>query len=114
MPWQEERYPHNWEELALECKDNANWRCEQCGVANGTPRIGIKRGNPYVVRLTAAHLDHDPENPNPRLMALCEVCHLRYDRFLHGRNARRTKYRKHYEAELACGQLTWLCEEGNA
>ena len=27
----------------------------------------------------AAHLDHDPWNPQPRLAALCPSCHARYD-----------------------------------
>lgn len=111
MPWQEERYPDNWDELAKTCKDKANWRCEQCGVADGEERVGIKRGRHYNVRLTAAHLDHDPENPSPRLMALCEVCHLRYDAPEHGKNARRTIYRKRYERALAEGQLLLFREE---
>lgn len=39
-------------------------------------------GAVYIV-LTIAHLDHDPENwdvPDDRLAALCQRCHLRYDR----------------------------------
>lgn len=105
MPWQQERYPANWQDLTLACKEKAGWKCERCGVANGTQRIGKKRGTVYTVRLAAAHLDHDPENPDPRLIALCEVCHLRYDRFLHSRNARRTKHAKRYQKTLAAGQL---------
>lgn len=60
----DERYPHNWKELATACKDRAGWQCEHCGTANW---------------LTAAHTDHDLENPNPRLMCLCWPCHKRYD-----------------------------------
>lgn len=112
MTWQRERYPANWKELAEACKQRADWKCEQCGIANGTELIGRKRGNRYKVRLTAAHLDHDPENPEPRLIALCEACHLRYDRFLHGKNARRTKYRKQYEAMCEAGQLILFTPEG--
>jgi len=36
-----------------------------------------------IIVLTVAHLDHDPENFNvdhKRLMALCQLCHLTYDR----------------------------------
>jgi hypothetical protein len=33
----------------------------------------------YTVYLAAAHLDHDPWNPAPRLAALCPSCHGRYD-----------------------------------
>ena len=34
------------------------------------------------VRLSVTHLDHDEQNPTPpldRLMAKCQLCHLRYD-----------------------------------
>jgi 5-methylcytosine-specific restriction endonuclease McrA len=42
-----------------------------------------------------AHLDHDPANCAPEnLRALCQRCHLRYDRFEHGRNAAETRRRK--------------------
>lgn len=34
---------------------------------------------PQRFTLTVAHLDHDPENPNARLAALCAPCHCRYD-----------------------------------
>lgn len=37
---------------------------------------------PVKVILTTAHLDHDEENAevlDERLMALCQLCHLRYD-----------------------------------
>jgi hypothetical protein len=43
--------------------------------------FGKKIKSVYVV-LTVAHLDHDEGNKNvsdDRLMALCQVCHLRYD-----------------------------------
>jgi len=48
----------------------------------------IKKGNPVPnpkkvkVVLTIAHLDHDEENKNvsdDRLVAACQLCHLRYD-----------------------------------
>jgi hypothetical protein len=29
--------------------------------------------------LTVAHVDHDPENENARLTALCVPCHRHYD-----------------------------------
>lgn len=105
MTWQPERYPENWLELAQECKDKAGWKCEECGIEHDTVLLGKKRGNIYKVKLTAAHLDHDPENPNPRLKALCQSCHLKYDRWLHGDNARKTLYRRRREAMLEAGQL---------
>lgn len=105
MTWKRERYHENYDVLALSCKEEAGWKCEQCGVVHGMELVGEKNGNAYKVRISAAHLDHDPENPNPRLMALCEACHLRYDRFEHGKNARATIKRKRIEAMRAAGQL---------
>jgi hypothetical protein len=41
--------------------------------------VSERTGVVYQVRLAAAHLDHDPWNPHPRLAALCPACHARYD-----------------------------------
>ena len=57
-------YPDNWKDLATACKQRAGWRCEECG---STERLG------------AAHVNHDPENPNPELRCLCWTCHSMYD-----------------------------------
>jgi len=75
-PW---LYPWNWFQLAFACKERAGWCCEYCGIAHGTPAIS-RAGKPYILYLAAAHLDHDPWNPAPRLAALCPTCHGRYDR----------------------------------
>lgn len=72
-------YPENWEQLAGECKERAGWCCEHCGIAQGAQRISERTGVVWTVRLAAAHLDHDPWNPAPRLAALCPTCHGRYD-----------------------------------
>jgi hypothetical protein len=72
-------YPKDWDEMARACKDKAGWRCEHCGIAHGTRAVSKRTGVVYVVRLGAAHLDHDPWNPRPRLAALCPACHARYD-----------------------------------
>ena len=72
-------YPSNWEELASACKERAGWRCEWCGIAHGAMAISERSGVVYVVYLAAAHLDHDPWNPSPRLAALCPSCHGAYD-----------------------------------
>ena len=94
----------------MPCLERAGWKCERCGIANGTELIGKKRGNVYKVRLAAAHLNHDPENPDPELIALCEVCHLRHDRFLHGKNSHRTLRAKRYRATLDAGQMELFSE----
>jgi hypothetical protein len=72
-------YPPNWEQLAWECKERAGWRCEHCGVPHGTLTVSMRTGRVYTLYLAAAHLDHDPWNPSPRLAALCPSCHGRYD-----------------------------------
>jgi hypothetical protein len=76
-------YPDNWPELSRTCKDRAGWKCEECGSAK---------------RLGAAHVNHDPENPNPELRCLCWPCHRRYDAHTGnthpGKNARRAATRK--------------------
>lgn len=104
MPWRRERYPSNWGEMARECKEKARWQCEGCKVLHGAMRMSIK-GEMYRVVLAAAHLDHDPENPSPRLAALCQRCHLRYDTYRHTLRARRRHYRRQRAAMLAAGQL---------
>ncbi|GCE05762.1 hypothetical protein KDAU_30910 [Dictyobacter aurantiacus] len=72
-------YPDNWDELALACKERAGWCCEHCGIAHGSLAVSERTGVVYTVILAAAHLDHDPWNPDPRLAALCPSCHGRYD-----------------------------------
>ena len=114
MTWDRKRYHENYDALALICKEQAGWKCEKCGAVNGAELVGKKRGNAYKVRISAAHLDHDPENPNPRLMAMCEACHLRYDRFEHGKNSHRTMRRKQREAMRAAGQLDLFLDEQEA
>lgn len=73
------RYPKHWPARSRACKDLAGWKCQHCRVPQGRRRKSRHSGNWYKVRLAAAHLDHDPENEWPRLAALCERCHGRYD-----------------------------------
>jgi hypothetical protein len=77
--YQQKRYPKHWRAMAQACKELACWKCQHCGVRHGRRRKSRRTGNWYRVRLAAAHLDHDPWNPWPRLAALCERCHGRYD-----------------------------------
>jgi hypothetical protein len=77
--WRPKIYPKNWKKLALACKELAGWQCEFCGIKQGRRRKSHRTGKLYRVFLAAAHLDHDPHNPSPRLAALCPSCHGRYD-----------------------------------
>jgi hypothetical protein len=59
--------------------------CSLC--LNGDPEC-----RPVMVVLTVAHMDHTPANCAPEnLRALCQRCHLRYDREHHARNAAHTR-----------------------
>lgn len=105
-PENRSRYPADWKEISLAIKDRAGWRCEctgecgrheyhldddgRCVNEHGRPAIGT--GSKVV--LTTAHLDHTPENCEPEnLRAMCQGCHLHYDREHHAetRAARRAK-----------------------
>jgi hypothetical protein len=55
-----------------------------------------------VVVLTTAHLDHTPENcDEENLRAMCQGCHLHYDKEHHEQTRRRTRERE----LLTAGQL---------
>lgn len=112
MSWRNrKKYPKNWEELSLACRERANWCCEQCGIVQGTDRAKKRGKRFYQVTLQAAHLDRDPWNPNPRLIALCQDCHFKFDRIDNGQDARRARLRNIYRAMLCAGQLRLFIEE---
>lgn len=51
--------------------------------------------------LTVAHLDHTPENCDPsNLKAMCQRCHLRYDRHHHAETRKRTQREQKCNREL--------------
>lgn len=87
-----DRYPANWPTISLAIReDRAGWRCEchgECGhVHDG--RCPAEQYFPHPVTgsnviLTVAHLDHTPEHCDPdNLRAMCQRCHLAYDRDHH-------------------------------
>ena len=107
------RYPADWPEISKAIKERAGWRCEclgecgrgthagkgrgawqgRCPNINGQPAYGTGS----VVVLTTAHLDHTPENCDPaNLRAMCQGCHLHYDRDHHAETRKATR-----AAELA-------------
>ncbi|WP_424891830.1 hypothetical protein [Streptomyces sp. XH2] len=105
------RYPADWAEISRRIRfERAGGRCEcfgECG--RGThdgrcPNIHGKLayGTGSDVVLTTAHLDHTPENCDPaNLRAMCNGCHLHYDRDHHRQTAASTR-RAAFEA---AGQL---------
>lgn len=100
-------YPANWDELAWACKEAAGWCCEQCGIAHGTVVLSERTGEPYTVYLGAAHLDHDPWNPTPRLRALCPSCHGRYDCSWRERERRVELEQMRHQVWLNTRSLDW-------
>jgi len=91
MPCDYSIYPSNWKtEIRPAVLLRADNRCEVCGLPN---KVYINRytreiclmneDNAILVILTIAHLDHDETNADiklDRLKAMCQRCHLRYDR----------------------------------
>lgn len=64
-------YPENWDEIALEIKEAAGWRCEHCGHPHDPP-AGYT--------LTTHHLDSNKSNCDRiNLVAFCQRCHLHFE-----------------------------------
>lgn len=97
MPIDYRKYPPNWKtEIRPAILKRANDCCEFCGVRNGTTvyrqRAKRNRGqsSSYTnitstkIVLTVAHLNHDVTDNRPEnLRALCQKCHLDYDKEHH-------------------------------
>lgn len=99
------RYPSNWEQLALACKERAGWRCEHCHVEQYALMHSAK-GTPYLIYLHAAHVHHDPANPTPDLIALCVSCHARYD-YEHRERERRVALERLRHQHLLAKRRQW-------
>lgn len=77
MPMRRELYPSNWDAIAREVKDAADWRCFTCGKQCRRPGEVF---DTHRRTLTCAHLNHKPSDMRRQnLRALCAPCHLRYD-----------------------------------
>lgn len=89
MPMERERYPEDWERIAREVKEEAGWRCEECGKQCRRP------GEPFDTHrrtLTVSHVNHDPADcRRENLRALCAPCHLRYDAAHHAETRRKRR-----------------------
>ena len=85
------RYPPDWPQISLWVKNRARWQCEclgQCGRGHSHRCAAVHHGPSVVsgkqVILTTAHLNHIPEDcRRSNLRALCQACHLSYDRAHH-------------------------------
>jgi len=95
------RYPHDWPQISRTIRfDRAQGRCEcagECGRGTHEGRCpsahgGTAYGTGSRVILTTAHLDHQPENCDPaNLRAMCQGCHLHYDRQHHAQTRANTR-----------------------
>jgi len=122
MPMIRARYPDDWEVIAFQVKEDADWCCEQCCrpccrpdelVEDLFKRVQQWRPDfkpaeyhaaPRRYLLTVAHMGQRPENcERENLKALCVVCHLRHDRKFRGklRQLKREWF----------GQLNWLAAD---
>lgn len=100
-PENRDRYPANWRQISFSIRaDRAGWRCEcrgECGRGTHDGRCPNVHDMPAygtgsIVVLTVAHLDHTPENCDPtNLRAMCQGCHLHYDRDHHRQTAAATR-----------------------
>lgn len=104
LPENRGRYPADWKAISEAIKERAGWRCECTGEC-GRPYLHLdvdercrnRHGQPAYgtgskVVLTTAHLNHTPEDCDPgNLKAMCQGCHLHYDRDHHAETAAATR-----------------------
>ena len=98
MPIRPERkhlYPKDWEQISARIRfERALGRCEQ--IIDGN-RCEAKHGRAHpdtssMVVLTVAHLNHDETDcRDENLKAMCQRCHLHYDRHHHAETRRSRK-----------------------
>ena len=107
-PSEKSRYPKNWKDISLRIRERAENRCECVGECGLHPwgRCVEKQGRKAFfakgkIILTTAHLDHQPENcSDDNLKAMCQRCHLRYDRFHHAETSKKTRAAKSKQIQL--------------
>lgn len=100
-PENRNRYPADWPEISRRIReDRAGGRCEckgECGRGTHKGRCpnmngGLAYGSDSFVVLTVAHLDHTPEHClDENLRAMCQGCHLHYDREHHAKTRYTTR-----------------------
>lgn len=100
-PENRHRYPPNWPRISCRIRFvRAAGRCEcagECGRGTHIGRCPNRHGAAAYdtgsrVVLTVAHLDHAPENcADENLRAMCNGCHLHYDRDHHAQTAAATR-----------------------
>ena len=115
-PENRDRYPADWPELSRRIRfERAAGRCEclgECGRGTHDGRCPNRHGEPAYgtgskVVLTTAHRNHQPEDCRPEnLAAMCNGCHLHYDRDHHAATRAATR------AAALAGQMDALPLDG--
>jgi hypothetical protein len=108
-PENKNRYPKDWKKISHRIRFvRAQGRCEcegecgrghygRCPNLHGEPAYGTGS----IVVLTVAHLEHQPEKcEDGDLKAMCQGCHLHYDKEHHAQSRLRTREKE----LLAAGQ----------
>ena len=94
LPENRSRYPGDWPEIRERILERAIDRCEgtatfpvcNAWAGEAQPETGS------TVRLSIAHLDHTPENCSDyNLRALCQRCHLAWDKEHHASTRRKRR-----------------------
>lgn len=107
------RYPPDWKDISLAIKGRAGWRCEcegECGRGTHEGRCtnehgGAAYGTGSKVVLTTAHLDHTPENCKAEnLKAMCQGCHLHYDKDHHAQTRSETRRKAANTPDMFAGE----------
>ncbi|WP_194385344.1 hypothetical protein [Microbacterium luteum] len=107
-PENRERYPADWPDISARIKHRAGWRCEcegECGRGTHEGRCPNLHQLPAYgtgsrVVLTTAHLNHQPEDCRPEnLKAMCQGCHLHYDREHHAETRAANRVRTNEEED---------------
>lgn len=117
-PEEKARYPDDWPAISLRIRtERAAGRCEcagECGHDHVPDRCEARngRGHPVtgsLVVLTVAHLNHTPEDcRDENLAAMCQRCHLAYDRDHHAETRASTMEAR----RLAAGVVPLITREG--
>lgn len=113
MSFHKSKYPENWKEISHRIRyERSNGRCEclgHCGLHNRNGQRRCEEMNHTNAKwakgkvfLTVAHLCHHTDCDNEdHLAAMCNRCHLRYDRFLHQTHARKKRESKSKQLKFA-------------
>lgn len=80
MPIYRERYAHNWQDIALQVKAAAQWKCCHCGVQclrPGEKPKGLSRSQWTTLTLSVHHANFTPEDHRlSNLIPLCSPCYI--------------------------------------